>query len=509
MAVLRQRCRPRASSSATSRTAPCDRPSCTASTCGRPTEIEGSSDRYGADGLDALRDGDHHARPWDPRLLWVRRHEPRLGARNRWYNSSSLRRPRLTGEYVLDHHTASQSLPLYDLEAGLARDWCDSIAPGFARPRLVWPGEVVGTVNAAAAAATGWPSAPGLRRYRRRLGRGLQRRCPPARRPDADVWLDDVLRPGADEAGPSPAALDHRGRRPGHGPWRPEWQRPAAHDLVAGACRRRAVRRARRRGRRDPAGRGRAARPAVLRGRAHTDLRPTGPRSHAGLRCDTGAGTSSAPSTRASRSGSARSWSSSTATRTVAAPGGGRRRHAGRSVDAVVSDVTGRQQDVPEQTIGASYGDALLPPSVRACPARHRLVARGAAARAARSPGVHAVYDRLYARRHRRSTRRPGRSFMILLRSRTDCRNRPSLPAGCPSMRLSVLDLVPVRTGQTTRAGGSRHAFGCRPAHRGTGVPPVLGGRAPQYARIASTAPAVLIAHLAAATATIRGAPAG
>jgi xylulokinase len=65
---------------------------------------------------------------------------------------------RLTGEYVLDHHTASQSDPLYDLAA---RDWCHDwaadVAPELPLPRLAWPGEVVGAVHGAASAETGLP----------------------------------------------------------------------------------------------------------------------------------------------------------------------------------------------------------------------------------------------------------------------------------------------------------------------------------------------------------------
>jgi xylulokinase len=92
-----------------------------------------------------------------PKLLWLQRREPEVWERTRrWYSSHSFVVTRLTGEYVLDHHTASQSDPLYDLAANdWAYDWADEIAPGVERPRLAWPGEVVGEVTPAAAAATG------------------------------------------------------------------------------------------------------------------------------------------------------------------------------------------------------------------------------------------------------------------------------------------------------------------------------------------------------------------
>ncbi len=92
-----------------------------------------------------------------PKLLWVRRHEPEVYERTRrWYSSHSFAVARLTGEYVLDHHTASQCDPLYDLRAAdWARDWAEEVAPGLELPRLAWAGEVVGTVTAQAARETG------------------------------------------------------------------------------------------------------------------------------------------------------------------------------------------------------------------------------------------------------------------------------------------------------------------------------------------------------------------
>jgi xylulokinase len=92
-----------------------------------------------------------------PKLLWVARHEPEVWERTRrWYSASNWLVDRLTGEYVIDHYTASTSDPLYDLGT---RDWWpegwEQAAPGLERPRLAWPGEVVGEVHPDAAAETG------------------------------------------------------------------------------------------------------------------------------------------------------------------------------------------------------------------------------------------------------------------------------------------------------------------------------------------------------------------
>jgi xylulokinase len=92
-----------------------------------------------------------------PKMLWVRRNEPDVWRRaTRWYNSNSFAVARLTGEYVLDHHTASQCDPLYDIKTHKWYEaWAHDIAPGLDLPRLIWPSEIAGAVNFAAAEQTG------------------------------------------------------------------------------------------------------------------------------------------------------------------------------------------------------------------------------------------------------------------------------------------------------------------------------------------------------------------
>jgi xylulokinase len=94
-----------------------------------------------------------------PKLEWVRRHEPSVFERaTGWYGSNSYIAAKLTGEYVLDHHTASQCDPLYATsEFDWNFEWAKRICAHLPLPRLVWPSEVVGTVHAEAAAATGIP----------------------------------------------------------------------------------------------------------------------------------------------------------------------------------------------------------------------------------------------------------------------------------------------------------------------------------------------------------------
>lgn len=94
-----------------------------------------------------------------PKWRWLARHEPEVFERTELFlMASSFLVHRLTGEYVLDHHSASQCDPMYDLRAAdWARDWSAKVAPGIELPRLIWPTEVAGTVTAEAARETGLP----------------------------------------------------------------------------------------------------------------------------------------------------------------------------------------------------------------------------------------------------------------------------------------------------------------------------------------------------------------
>lgn len=94
-----------------------------------------------------------------PKLLWLARHEPAVWARTRrFFTAGSWLVQRLTGEYALDHHSASQCGPLYDVRSNRwADEWAAEAAPGLALPRLAWAHEVLGTVTAEAAEATGLP----------------------------------------------------------------------------------------------------------------------------------------------------------------------------------------------------------------------------------------------------------------------------------------------------------------------------------------------------------------
>lgn len=92
-----------------------------------------------------------------PKILWLRRYEPDIFARTeRIHSASSWIVHRLTGEHVIDRHTASYFAPLFDVQR---LDWdgtfADPIIDLAKLPRLLDASELAGTITADAARATG------------------------------------------------------------------------------------------------------------------------------------------------------------------------------------------------------------------------------------------------------------------------------------------------------------------------------------------------------------------
>ncbi len=123
-------------------------------------EIAELTQRYGAEAILRRCGKALSSQAVGPKLLWARHHEPEVWARTRtWFGASSFVVQRLTGEYVLDHSTASQCDPLYDLgRQDWAHDWAADIVGDVPLPRLVQPSEAVGEVTVAAAEQTGLPA---------------------------------------------------------------------------------------------------------------------------------------------------------------------------------------------------------------------------------------------------------------------------------------------------------------------------------------------------------------
>lgn len=92
-----------------------------------------------------------------PKILWLKNRRPEIYADTAHVlTSTSYLVMKLTGEIVIDHYTAANFSPLYDV----ARlDWVDDMAadilPLGRLPRLMWSSEIAGSVTKAAAAETG------------------------------------------------------------------------------------------------------------------------------------------------------------------------------------------------------------------------------------------------------------------------------------------------------------------------------------------------------------------
>ncbi len=124
------------------------------------SEIEDLTQRYGQDRILHRCGSALSSQAIGPKLLWLSRNEPEVWAKTRrFFMASSFIVNRLTGAYVLDHHSASQCDPMYDIAAETwASDWATDIAPDLELPALHWAADVVGRVTTAAAAATGIPA---------------------------------------------------------------------------------------------------------------------------------------------------------------------------------------------------------------------------------------------------------------------------------------------------------------------------------------------------------------
>ncbi|MGH3354584.1 MAG: FGGY-family carbohydrate kinase [Nocardioidaceae bacterium] len=115
--------------------------------------------RFGEDEIRARCGSALSTQAAGAKLAWVADEEPALFKQaTRFFVPSSWLAFRLTGEYVLDQHSASQCTPLYDTDRReWYQPWVDAIAPELPMPPLRWSGEIAGTVRREAAELTGVP----------------------------------------------------------------------------------------------------------------------------------------------------------------------------------------------------------------------------------------------------------------------------------------------------------------------------------------------------------------
>jgi xylulokinase len=125
-------------------------------------EIDDLDRRYDPEAMYALGGSYLTTQAVGPKILWLRRHEPGIYAAACFFHSANdYIVLRLTGEHVMDMYTASLYNPLFDLRAlHWTRDFAGEIvdiAKGAMDrlPPVKWATDIAGEVSAAAARATG------------------------------------------------------------------------------------------------------------------------------------------------------------------------------------------------------------------------------------------------------------------------------------------------------------------------------------------------------------------
>lgn len=123
-------------------------------------QIDRMNAELGQDAITAVGGSTLTSQAAGAKIAWVHDAEPEaFAAAQRFYMPASWLARNLTGAYVLDHQSASQTSPLYDIENERWHEpWWDRYAGSIERPRLTWAGDIAGSVTAAASALTGIPA---------------------------------------------------------------------------------------------------------------------------------------------------------------------------------------------------------------------------------------------------------------------------------------------------------------------------------------------------------------
>jgi xylulokinase len=120
-------------------------------------EIDWLNDHFGDEPMFALSGMALTSQAIGPKILWMKNREAEVyAAAHMFHASSSYMVYRLTGEHVMDYHTASYYNPLFDLR-NLRWDprFAGPIVELDRLPRLLWADQIAGEVTTDAAAETG------------------------------------------------------------------------------------------------------------------------------------------------------------------------------------------------------------------------------------------------------------------------------------------------------------------------------------------------------------------
>jgi xylulokinase len=122
-------------------------------------QIERMTAELGADAITQVGGSGLTSQAGGPKILWVAQEEPdRYMQARRLYMPASWLVRKLTGTYVLDHQSASQVSPLYNIDRQCwHQGWWDRFATGIEPPPLAWAGDIAGRMSQAAATLTGIP----------------------------------------------------------------------------------------------------------------------------------------------------------------------------------------------------------------------------------------------------------------------------------------------------------------------------------------------------------------
>ncbi|WP_194420889.1 FGGY-family carbohydrate kinase [Microbacterium abyssi] len=122
-------------------------------------QITRMNDELGTDEITRIGGSTLTSQAGGAKIAWIADEEPDAWSRaERFFMPASWLARHLTGAYVLDHQSASQTSPLYDIENETWYDaWWQRYAGRIEQPRLTWAGEIAGHVTAEAAELTGIP----------------------------------------------------------------------------------------------------------------------------------------------------------------------------------------------------------------------------------------------------------------------------------------------------------------------------------------------------------------
>lgn len=123
-------------------------------------QIARMTDELGDDEITRIGGSVLTSQAGGPKIAWVAEEEPAAFAKaERFFMPASWLAHKLTGAYVLDHQSASQTSPLYDIDnQAWYAPWWQQYAGSIEQPRLTWAGDIAGEVMAEAAELTGIPA---------------------------------------------------------------------------------------------------------------------------------------------------------------------------------------------------------------------------------------------------------------------------------------------------------------------------------------------------------------